>query len=137
MKTKLIFFAIVGFALQTIAILGFIGIAQTEWATPGKQVVIISFLIGMSSLIYMASETISVRGLLSLSAILSLWLVTVYELLGFSVFPGLVKDTTFLSLENIKGTLLFLAIIFSCYVAGALSFSFIRKKVSAQGWGKQ
>lgn len=129
-NSKLLQFTGLGILIEGLAILAFAFVARTDWLAAGKQVVLIFFLVLISFLIIRASAALSITKLIWLSIFLSFGGVFVFELIGFTVFPGLVKDVTPFSLEHMKGAILLLMLVFICYVTGIFTILLAKKLVS-------
>ena len=91
-----------GILIEVVAVLSFIGIAKTSWDFPGKQVVIIMALIAIIVFFIVAVARLSIRELFYLSAFLTIGIICIYQVLGFSFFPGIVKDVVPFSWEHLS-----------------------------------
>lgn|GEM_PF-5652654 len=93
---------ILGGLIQLAGMLSFIGIAKTAFHVPGKQIVIIIFLIAMIFLLFRAVTELHFGELLLLSLFLTGFFVCIHELLAFGIFPGLAKDLRPFSLFHLR-----------------------------------
>jgi hypothetical protein len=120
-------YTIFGLLIEVAAILSFIGIARTALAFPGKQIIIVVFLIAIIALLFMAMRLLSFRNLMLLAAFLTIGFIATYQMLGFAFFPGLVKDIAPLSLEHLRTTGTIAILVFFGYIACIVAILAIKK----------
>ena len=126
---KLLQFAALGVLLEGIAIYAFITVSKSDWAVPGKQIITIFFLISIIVLFSVTVRSFSFFEQLLLSWFLTAGFVVVYQFLGFTLFPGLVKDITPFSSEHFRVTFIFTCILFGIFNLIAIVVFVIGKKI--------
>jgi hypothetical protein len=97
----LVRFAIVGILLETISVLGFIVIGKTDLADPGKYLVVAAFACAMIAFLVLSVMRLSMKDLVWLPIALSVGLVVVLQVLGYTFFPGLVKGIDPFSIAHV------------------------------------
>jgi len=118
---------ILGGLIQSAGMLSFIGIAKTAFHVPGKQIVIIIFLIAMIFLLSRAVTELYLGELLLLSLFLTGLFVCIHELLAFCVFPGLAKDIMPFSLLHMRLLAEEVTLLFLGYMSVILGIWAMRK----------
>ena len=126
---KLLKFTALGVLLEGIAIYGFIAVSKSDWAMPGKQIVVIVFLISIIALLSVTAKSFSFFEQLLLSWFLTAGFIVAYQLLGFTLFSGLVKDITPFSIEHFHITILFSVILFGFFNLIGVVVFFVEKKI--------
>lgn len=101
----------IGWVLEAAAIYGFIAISKTGWAIPGKQIVITLFCLAVLMLFIYSARFIKLTEMALVAAFLSVGFIVIYQALGFSIYPGLVKNIGFLSAEHIKTTFIVFVLV--------------------------
>jgi len=117
----------VGFVMQAIALLSFIAISQTPFAYPGKDIVWAASLLAMAALLDLAVLRLSLPELILLALFLSIGFVGILELLGFNLFPGLVKGTEPFTSTHLRKTASAVMYTFALYVAGIGALLAVRR----------
>jgi hypothetical protein len=130
---KFLLLLAIGIAIETFAVLSFVGIAGTQFSVPGKQIVVAVFLIAIIALLIASVRAFSLRLLVLLSAFLAVSATCVYQVLGFVFFTGLVKDITPLSLEHSKTTGTVTLLAFCCYMGGVFVIVALKRWVRMRG----
>ena len=110
-----------GIAIEFVSLLAFIGIAQSRFADPGKDITYVVFFAAMTALLFAAVMKLPVRQLFWLAFFLALGCHLVQVILGFLFFPGLVKDLAFFSLDHLKATVLSTVLFFGIFAGGLLT----------------
>ena len=122
-----------GIFLQLLGTIMFIEVSGTTFGSLGKPCVIVIFVIATSILLIRAAKIYSQKTMFLLAALLATSTVFMHQLLGFFLFPGLLKDMSFLSREHIILTVLVFVFAFLLYVAGSLLAIVIAKLFSKSG----
>ncbi len=129
--TKIIKFTALGVLVQSFAIGCFIAVVHTEWAVPGKFIIIGMFAMFVVTLLFFAEKVFSFRQMLWLSGFLTVGLVVVHKVLGFTYFPGLAKDFELFSYDHLVKTLGEFAFVFGCYFLAVCVVVVSKKTVRA------
>jgi hypothetical protein len=116
-----------GILVELFAILGFICVAKTTLADPGKQITLIVSGIAIVALLIVAVKLLSIRELISLSVFLTVGFIAVEQTLSLAFFPGLLKDVVPFSLEHFRITGTVTIIIFGSYMGGIFLILAIKK----------
>ncbi len=124
---KIIRLWIVGFVIQLVGLAGFLAVAPTAVSEPEKQAPIILFCIATFILLVVAVYQLDLKKLIVLAGLLALSLICTYQTLGFTRFPGLVKDIELFSAEHLTGLAEVMAILFGAYTLTILSIWIIGK----------
>jgi len=118
--TALIQLGIAGFIIQAAGILCYLGIVHTAFDDPGKQITIGVYCVVIVGLFVAAVRQLSFKELVVLAVVLTMVFTAIYEVLGFAVFPGLVKDTVLFSRDHLEGLVAGAALLFAGYMGGLL-----------------
>jgi hypothetical protein len=108
---------VAGTIAQFAALYLFVQVAKTGWASAGKPVIIAAFAVAMATIVWKAVRSFKVSTLALLCVGLTVAGVAALQMLGFLVYPGLVKDVDFASSENAKLVLVQVATIFVVFLA--------------------
>jgi hypothetical protein len=118
MIRQLLFFGAMGVALETLAILSYVGVARTSFSVPGKQIVAGIFLTAIIALLIVSARIFSLKHLVFLSTCFAVGVASLYQILGFALFSGMVKDIAFLSWDNLKIVGVLMLLILFCHMCG-------------------
>lgn len=89
-----------GTIAQFVALFLFAQVGNTGWASAGKPVIIGALVVAMTMIVWKAVRSSGLRTLAFLCVGLALAGVAALQMLGFLVYPELVKDVDFASSEN-------------------------------------
>lgn len=89
-------------AVETVSLLGFCLLAKTEWAAWGKMLALALFLAGTLLLLTQAVQKLPGKKLIHLILIVTLCMVALFQILGFTLFPGLAKEIELFSPAQFK-----------------------------------
>jgi hypothetical protein len=130
MNRKILFATMVGIAIETLAILSFIGIAKTTFAVLGEQILAAVSLAALVIFLIVLSRSFSIKLLFLLAAFFAVGAASVLQILGHTFFPGLVKDMDLLSWENLQIAVILTLLVFCCYVLGILMIVALRNMIN-------
>jgi hypothetical protein len=111
--------AIAGFVIQAMGLGAFVAIADSTWALPGKQAVIVITFLLMAALLFFANRPYVFKRSVAVSILLALGYLGAYHLLGAIFFPGLFKDLQIPSVEHFWAILPIFGLLFVLYLAGS------------------
>jgi len=120
-----------GLLIELVSLLAFIGVAQSSFADPGKDIAYVVFFAAIAALLFAAVMKLPVRQLFWLALFLALGCHLVQVILGFLFFPGLVKDLAFFSLDHLKATVLSTVLFFGIFAGGLLAAFVLVKAAKA------
>jgi uncharacterized membrane protein len=120
-----------GILIELVSLLAFIGIAQSSFADPGKDITYVVFVAAMAALLFVAVIKLPVRQLFWLALFLALGCYLIQVILGFLFFPGLVKDLVFFSLDHLEAMLLMTTRLFGIFAGGLLTAFILVKAAKA------
>jgi hypothetical protein len=120
---KLIF---IGAVIQGASLITFIAFGKTDWDKIGKPLSIWTGIICTLALCSFAMR-FPRNQVIVFSGALSITFVLLYEVLGFFLFPGLVKDLLPFSWEHFRGSTLLLVAVWTCYGTSIYVLSIIKK----------
>lgn len=128
MNSRLSFLS-AGGLLQTAGLVGFVWASQS--AERGLAVPSLFFGIGFGLAYLLHRMTLRLRTASALGNIVALGALAVIaqQVLGFLIFPGLVKDIELLSLEHLRLTLMVFFTVEICYLAGYLLMKAIDRMI--------
>jgi hypothetical protein len=118
--------AITGLVVQGIGLGAFIVIANTPWASPGKQVVVVLTFVSMLVLLFFASKPYVFKRSVALSALLALGYLIAYHVLGAIFFPSLLKDMAIPSIEHLRAIAPIFGLLFVLYLVGTASMGLLQ-----------
>ena len=127
--------ALSGFSLQAVALLAFIMIGQSPWDHPFNMALpVAGFGIGTLCVFWRASSSsrMPLDRQVLLAAVITLGFAFFEQVLGFSAFPGLLKDTRFLSSDHLETLRERLFFFLACNMAAALVSFFGHKLWSSR-----
>lgn len=133
---KLVSAVAAGFIIQLTGLSAFILIARSGWASPGKQLVIVIVFILMTVLLAFANKPYVLQRSVILSALLALAYLVGYYVLGATLFPGLMKDLSILSVEDLQAVGSVFGTLFVLYVAGSAVLGLLQNAISRSNKAK-
>jgi hypothetical protein len=95
---------VLGGMVEFILIVGFGFAVRTEWDTLGKTVIAALAILALGAVFFLAAKHHRFARLALLAVCLGAAASILSQLVGFTVFPGFVKDLTFLSVEQLTNT---------------------------------
>lgn len=105
-----------GAIVQFAALVLFVQVAKTGWASAGKPLIIGTFAIAMATIVWKAVRSFKVNTLALFCVGLAVAAVAMLQIPGFLVYPGLVKDVDFASSENVILVLVQVATLFAMFL---------------------
>jgi hypothetical protein len=105
--------------LQVAAILGFVIISTSPLGEVGKIAVLAAFAASTVLVLWREVQHSTWRRMVVITLSLAAMLVVVHQILGFTVFPGLLKDVEPMTTEQLRIAVLVFALAFIGYAAGA------------------
>jgi hypothetical protein len=113
-------------SLQIVGVLGFIFVSNMMPFFLAKIGVLVIFSVGSVGVIFKSLPTYGIKKALSLSFFSGVSFVVIYQAIGFSYYPGLVKDVTlFSSYHLLLSSVVF--ILFFIFYNLCCSFLLLRK----------
>ncbi|MBI5557694.1 MAG: hypothetical protein HY885_08660 [Deltaproteobacteria bacterium] len=99
------------FALLEVAgLLGFIVVSQHQEVVSFRYLPLLVVLVAIGAIAYFKARFLSYKEIAYVSVVASAIFILVEQLLGFTVYPGLVKDAVFLSGDYVAHILVMLLI---------------------------
>lgn len=86
--------------LEVIGLLGFIFVSRYQVGGEYRYLVLLIALVAIIYVAYLRVGVISYKEIIYISIAVSAVFVVVVQFLGFTFYPGLVKDIDFFSVEN-------------------------------------
>jgi hypothetical protein len=114
---RVIALMVVGCILQVVSVLGWVALGKADAPAWAKWGFVGLLVIGSLIVLYKASNLLGWQALLLCCGCLATTSVGVYQLLGFTMFPGLIKDLDLFSFAYLSRTIAVLAISFFGYAA--------------------
>ena len=93
---------LIGIATECVAFLSFIFVARTPWGSWGKFVCIVIFFCSTLAFLGYVARSMEPKELIRMGAHIGAGVVIFIQIVGFSFFPGIIKDATFLSLFHLE-----------------------------------
>lgn len=121
----------VGSILQLVFVLGWIALGRGDAPAWAKWALVGFFVIASLIVIDKAASLLGWRALALRCGWLALTSLGIYQLLGFTIFPGLVKDVDLFSWGHLTRTLAVLGLSFFGYVVLTVLARVAPKSVSA------
>lgn len=107
-----------GLVVEVLGVIGFVVVAGTTFAVPGKTIALALFCIAMLALLSLAESRFKFGRLIQFAAFMAIGVVAVYQALGFLRFPGLVKDVELFSAEHLRISFVALVVSFLACLGG-------------------
>jgi len=95
---------------EVLGFWGFIIASRYQEGMMARYLPLLFALVAVAFVAYLKAKVFSYREIAYISVTVSAIFVLVYLLLGFTLYPGLVKGTAFLSAKILKGTIVTLFI---------------------------
>jgi hypothetical protein len=122
MKKSAVLF-LIGSAVQTCGIVGFPVVAASSQAAIGKPILLVLVGSGLLGVLFQLVKKVEFGEMLKVAVGYAVVAVCTHQLLGFMLYPGLLKDVEFMSPEHGRLTLIVFTLVLIGYLAG---FSFIK-----------
>ena len=110
--------AIAGLIVQLFGFASFISIVRLDLA--GKEITVGLVLIATFILMIVAVSRLDLIKIILLAAFLAVSFTCIHQLLGFTLFPGLVKDIELFSPDHLIKLQDGMALLFAAYMVGML-----------------
>lgn len=107
-----------GVVAQTVGIVGFPIVAGSSMGGTAKPILLLLVAGSLLSLLYQIVQQLKFAQALLLTIGFAIAAVSAHQLLGFLVYPGLVKDIEWMSPEHAWLTLIVFATVVVSYLAG-------------------
>ena len=117
MKNRVALFMI-GAALQTCGIVGFPIVSASSQAGIGKAVLLLLVAAGLLLMLFQLVKHLKFSQMLRFAVGFAALAVCAHQLLGFLLYPGLLKDVEFMSPEHARLTLIAFSLVTISYLAG-------------------
>ncbi|MCU7966181.1 MAG: hypothetical protein KZQ74_03140 [gamma proteobacterium symbiont of Bathyaustriella thionipta] len=111
-------------ALEVFGLLGFIYIAQHQEGTLFRFLPLLVVLAIIGFIAFLKMRTLSYKKIAYVSIIVSIIFISVIQILGFTVYHGLVKGVTFISWDN---AIRVGVVLFICTIGHFLLLLLVRK----------
>jgi hypothetical protein len=129
-------YSCMGAVWQSAMLVAFTLVCKTSWDVPGKYVVLGLFYLGAGLMLAIAGRRLTVGQLALMAVGISTGSTVVETILGFTIWPGLVKDLGFWSIDNLRGFVQWAVFLFVVYWACTMAFWAVWKLAGRAHWGK-
>ncbi len=126
---KMISAAIAGFVIQAIGLYAFVIIADSAWASPGKDLVMATTFFSMATLLLFANRPYTVKRAMAISALLAAGYLVAHSLLAITLFAGLLKDIPVPSGRYFQAIAEIFAVLFGLYFLGSAVASLANRAI--------
>lgn len=103
---NLLKYLVIAFLIECFCLVGFVLVSKTSFANIGKYLFLILFVMAVAVVLAAATRILSMKKLFLLTIFLTISYALFYDILGFLLFPGLVKDIILFSFDHLIGFLL-------------------------------
>jgi hypothetical protein len=117
MKKSSVLF-LIGVVVQTVGITGFPIVSASSQAAIGKFILLVLVGSGLLMVLLQLAKQLEFREMLRLAAGFAAFAVCTHQLLGFLLYPGLLKDVELMSPEHAWLTLMVFTLVTVGYLAG-------------------
>ncbi len=121
---------IIGAIVDMISIAGFVMVGQIDGSNIQKMFVLLFYVLGMGIVLWSISKIQSPKYIFKSCFLLAVIFITVFEILGSTIYPGLVHDTDLFSLKYLMKLSAITIILFIGYIAISFLFYAIHIKLN-------
>lgn len=109
---------LIGTAVQTCGIVGFPLVSASAQASIGKPALLVLVAAGLLLVLFRLAKQVKLYEMLRLAVGFAVFAVCTHQLLGFLIYPGLLKDVKLMSPEHVWLTLTVFTLVTVSYLAG-------------------